>query len=284
MTVLLTGATGFIGSAILRRLVEDGEQVLAPVRGQPQGEAVAAAGAEAVLTDFDDHEQLVELMRGADAVIHTAASRDDHAGFDRRVATAAIESLAGTDKPYVHTGGVWLWGDGDQITETDPFQPPVITAWRLDVQALLESADLRLTIIHPGIVYGHGKGMLGFITDAPRTADGRLTTIGSGQQHWTTVHVDDLADLYLAVLRSTIGHGSVFGIADDCPAVIDLSAAVAGAVGVATEEPAAAAARIGAPFAEALLLDQRASNVKARGINVWSPTRPSLVTELAGGR
>jgi nucleoside-diphosphate-sugar epimerase len=280
MHVLLIGATGYIGSAILPVLVEHGHTVTAPVRSAEKAAVVQAAGATGVVADLTDPEVLAGLFREADGAIQVAADEADAAGFDRRIAQAAIDAFAGTDKPYVHSGGVWIWGAGEGIVESDPLDPPAVTAWRPEILALLDESDVRVTVVHPGIVYGHGKGISTLLTDAPRTEDGRLLTIGSGEQRWTTIHVDDLAELYVAALESGSGHGPVFGIADEAPRVIDVSAAAAGDAGVATEDPGATRQRLGEAFAEALLIGQQASNAKARAIGGWKPSRPSLVDSV----
>ena len=280
MRVLLTGATGFIGSSLLPVLVERGHQVVAAVRSDSSAEAVGAAGAEPFVLDFRDAAAIAAVMGRADGVVHLASDPDDAEGLDRRVAQAAIDALGGSGRPYVHTGGVWVYGPGDGIEETDPVDPPELTAWRIPIVRLLEDADLPLTVVHPGIVYGRGKGIPSIATDGPRTEDGRRTTVGSGEQHWTTIHVDDLAALYAAVLEAGSGFDSVLGVGGDNPRVIDLTAAAAGADGVATEQPDATRARLGGPFADAVLLDQQAAGDKARSIGGWRPTRPSLLEEL----
>lgn len=280
MRVLLTGATGFIGSSLLPVLVRGGHAVTAAVRSESSAESVRAAGAEALVLDFGDGARIAEAMDAAEGVVHLASDPDDAEGFDRRVAQAAVDALAGSGRPYVHTGGAWVYGPGDSIEETDPVDPPELTAWRMPIVGLLEQADLPLTVVHPGIVYGHGKGIPSIATDGPRTDDGRRVTVGSGEQHWTTIHVDDLAALYAAVLEAGSGFDSVLGVSGVSPRVLDLTAAAAGAEGVATEEPDATRARLGGPFADAVLMDQQATGDKARGIGGWRPTRPTLLEEL----
>ena len=136
-------------------------------------------------------------------------------------------------------------------------------------------------MVHPGIVYGDGgSGIPQVLAGQPRTDDGALTTLGSGQQHWTTIHVDDLAALYVAVVADGTGHGAVLGVSGVNPTVSELSAVVAGDAGVTAESPEATKSRLGDGFAEALLLDQQATGAKARSIGGWTPTRPSLVEEL----
>ncbi|MGN6446414.1 NAD-dependent epimerase/dehydratase family protein [Amnibacterium sp.] len=282
MHVVLTGATGLIGSAVLPQLVARGDRVTALVRSEEARRTVEAAGATGALIDFGDVSAIAEAFAQGDAVIHLAAAGDDAEGFDRRVADAAVQALGGTGKPYVHTGGVWVYGSGDDLTEEHLYSAPAITAWRLGVIASLEAADLVLTVLHPGIVYGDGgAGIPQVLAGQPRGDGGALTTLGSGRQHWTTVHVDDLAALYVAVVSDGSAHGGVLGVSGVNPTVGEMSAALAGGAGVVAGDPEAAKASLGDGFAEALLLDQQASGAKARSIGGWAPTRPTLLEELA---
>ena len=281
MHVVLTGATGLIGSAVVPQLVERGHRVTALVRSEEAAAKAQASGATGTVVDFGEVMAIAEAFRPADAVIHLAADGDDAEAFDRRVAEAAVGALGGTGKPYVHTGGVWVYGPGDDLTEETPYDAPAITAWRLGVIESLEQEDLALTVLHPGIVYGDGgSGIPQILRGQPRTDDGGLTTLGSGVQHWTTIHVDDLAALYVAVVSSGTGHGALLGVSGTNPTVAELSGAVAGGAGVVAEDPSETKARLGEGFAEALLLDQQATGAKARSIGGWAPTRPALVDEL----
>jgi nucleoside-diphosphate-sugar epimerase len=129
--------------------------------------------------------------------------------------------------------------------------------------------------------YGHGKGMASLVSGAPRDADGALHLIGSGEQHWTTVHVDDLADLYLAVLERGEPGETWIGANGQNPTVHALARAVVGPEGsVVAESVDETRERLGADFAEALLLDQQATGGKARAQLGWEPSRPSLIEEL----
>ena len=281
MKVFLTGATGYIGSAILPLLVDGGHDVTAIVRSSEKARAVEERGATAVVGDLDDRAALEPLLRASEGVIHTASPGDATSErVDATVADAVIATLAGTGTPYIHTGGAWVWGNNTSLTEEDPKDPPALTAWRVPIADRLAAADLPLTVLHPGIVYGYGKGLPAMVSGGPRTDDGRLITLGSGLQHWTTIHVDDIAALYLAVLEAGSGFGDLLGVSGDNPQVIDVTAAAAGDADVATESADSLRARVGDDLAEALLLDQAADAAKARSIAGWTPTRPTLIEEL----
>ena len=111
MAILLTGATGFIGSAVLRQLRAQGRDVVALVRSEESAAAVTAAGAKPVLGDVTDRELVTHLALESDGVIHLASPGDESsAPTDDAFVTAVFAGLEGSDKPYVHTGGVWIFG------------------------------------------------------------------------------------------------------------------------------------------------------------------------------
>jgi nucleoside-diphosphate-sugar epimerase len=282
MRVLLTGATGFVGSSVLKALVANGHEVTAVVRSQAGADTVTAAGATAVIHPLPDTAWLAKQLRETDGFIHTAAPDDGTAPqLDDSVIDAVLDGYAGTQKRYVHTGGVWVHGPGEDITEDTPIRAPEITAWREAREARVLAAGFVGSVIEPAIVYGYGKGIPNVITGAPKTEDGALQLVGSGDQHWTTVHVDDLADLYVKVLESAPGGERYIGANGDNPTVREIGLAAAGKGGlVAAEDQAASFERLGEPFARALMLDQQAAGAKARLTFGWAPSRPSLVEEL----
>lgn len=282
MDVLLTGATGYIGSVVLSELRRAGHRVTAVVRSERAAEQVTAAGATAVQGDLTDRAWLAEQLRGVDGAIHTASPGDATSpAFDRAVIAAAVEAFTGTSKPYVHTSGLWMYGSGEGLTEESPLDPPALTAWRPVVEAEVLDSDLVASIVVPAVVYGHRGGLPNLIVDAPRDGSGRLVLIGDGSQHWGVVHVDDLAVLYVSVLESGRALGRVLAVTDENPTVRELGEATGADV---VGEPAdATRARLGEAFADALLLDQQfALGAKAVALG-WSPQGPTLVDDLATG-
>jgi len=127
----------------------------------------------------------------------------------------------------------------------------------------------------------HGRGLAGLVTDAPRTGSGALRLIGDGEQRWTWVHVDDLARLYELAVTHEAPIGRVIGSDGSPTTVRELAEAAAGGagVGVAPERADATRERLGAAFADALLLDQAALGAKARSIG-WAPEHTSILEEV----
>ncbi|KRC66590.1 hypothetical protein ASE12_18520 [Aeromicrobium sp. Root236] len=278
MKILLTGGTGFIGSAVLDQLVATGHRVTAVVRSQKSSLHVQDAGATGIIGDLFNADWLAAELRGHDAAIHTAAGGDERdAELNEAVIDAAIAAFSGTQKPFVHTGGIWVYGNNPAITETSPLAAPDLTAWRVASEQRLLESGIRASVVQPGIVYGHGKGIPAMLAASPEA--GTVALFGTGDQRWTTVHVDDLADLYVRVLEQAPGGRTYVGVSGQNPTVRELGEALGEVV---AEDPAATIERLGG-FGEALLLDQQASGQRARSELGWQPTRPSLVDELRAG-
>ncbi len=286
MKVALTGATGFIGSHVLAELREHGHEVTALVPDDAHAKAVAADGVGAVVVDLYDRPGVVSLLGDADGAIHTASPGDEtSAKLDAAVVDAAIEAFDGTDKPYLHISGQWVYGDNTHITEDSPFNSPPMVAWREPIEKrLLEATGLRGVVIVSGVAYGDGGGGVpGLLLGSPRDDDGNLIMLGTGQQHWSTVHVADLADFFRRVLEDDSGRG-YYVIGDGLnPTVAELTEAAAVAVGAPGAVPGSedeARARLGDYFAEVLLLDQGTDEGRAKADFDWSPSHPELVDEF----
>jgi nucleoside-diphosphate-sugar epimerase len=281
MNVLITGGTGYIGATVLEVLRSHGHQVRAVVRNQDSAKAVTQAGAQAVLGDLADGAWLAEQLRDADGAIHLAALG---AAGDDVVIAAVTDAFTGTDKPFVYTGGIWTWGDNPDITEDSEFKPTALTAWRVERQRQVFGSGLKASVISPSLVYGHGKGIAaGMFTYGPRDESGALRLIGSGSQHWSTVHVEDIADLYVAVFERAPGGELYIAASGFNPTVREMGQAAVGPQGtVVAESDDETRARLGDPFADALLLDQQAKGERARERFGWVPARPTVLEELAG--
>jgi len=289
MRVTLTGATGFIGSHVLTELQEHGHEVTALVRDEAQSDLVGGRGATPVVVDLHDRPAVVSLLGDADGAIHLASPGDaTSADLDSAVADAAIDAFAGTGKPYIHVSGTWIYGDNSSIDEESAFNPPALVAWREPIERrILDAPDMRGVVIVSGLAYGDGGGGIpGLLLNSPRDDAGNLIMLGTGQQHWATVHVADLADFFRRVLENGSARG-YYVIGDGLnPTVAQLTQAAAvavGATGAVAGSEDEARSRLGDYFAEVLLLDQSAVANKATAELDWHPSRPGLVDEFEHG-
>ena len=289
MPILLTGATGFVGSTVLEALIAAGHEVTALVRSADKADAVREAGAIPLLGDISDHELVHRLALMNDGVIHTASPGDaSSSSVDDAFTTTIISALEGSRKPFIHTGGVWVYGSGSEITEESPLNPPAITSWRHAVEQKVRESRTLSTIIAPGIVYGRGQGIPNTIVDGPRVGDPEaLTLLGSGEQHWTTVHVDDLANLYVLAFEAAAPDAYYLGVSGTNPTTRELGEAASIGAGLDGRVVAGSAdeakRRLGDGFGEALLLDQQATGELAKSRLGWVPEGRPLVEELSVG-
>jgi len=289
MKVALTGATGFIGSHVLTELQAHGHDVTAIVRSEEQADSVEPKGAVPAVIDLYDLAAVVRLLREADAAIHTASPGDEtSANLASAMVDAVIEGFAGTGKPYIQIGGLWVYGDNTSITEESPYNAPAMVAWKEPIERqILDASGLRGVVIVSSTAYGDGGGGVpGLVLNSPRDDDGNLIMLGTGRQHWSTIHVADLARFFRQVLESDSARGRyVIGDGSN-PTVAALTEAAAVAVGAPGAVPgsdAEARARLGDYFAEVLLLDQGTFAGKARDQLDWAPTRAGLVDGFRDG-
>ena len=289
MKVALTGATGFIGSHVLTDLQEHGHEVTAFVRDASKAEILAERGATASVVDLYDRAAVVGVLRDADAAIHTASPGDaTSADLDSAVADAAIEAFASSGKPYLQISGLWIYGNNPSVSEESPIDSPPLVAWKEQIERrVLAAPDMRGVVIAPGVAYGDGGGGIpGVLLGSPRNDAGNLIMLGSGQQHWSTVHVADLANFFRLVLEQDSARGRyVIGDGRN-PTVAELTEAAAVAAGAPGAVPGSdeeAKARLGDYFAEVLLLDQGTVAAKARAELGWAPSHPGLAEEFRDG-
>ncbi len=284
MRVLLTGATGYLGSAAAEALRAAGHEVAGLARSDGAAARLEAAGFAARRGDLARPETLAEPVADADAVVHAAALPGD---ADAAAVAAMLRMLAGTGRPLVYTSGAWVLGStGGTVADEDaPTDAAELVAWRPAVeQAVLSSAarGVRGVVLRPTVVYGRGGGTPGSMVRSAQRK-GVVRYVGDGRQRWPFVHVDDLAELYVLALDAAPGtllHAS----AGPSVAAREVAEAAAASHG-ARAEPwplEAARATLGA-FADALALDQQVSAGRARRLLGWEPRRPDVLWELREG-
>jgi nucleoside-diphosphate-sugar epimerase len=289
MKVVLTGATGFVGSHVLADLYKYGHEVTALVRDDAQADTVAARGATPVVVDLYDRPAVARLLGTADGAIHTASPGDaTSADLDSAVVDAVTGAFAGTGKPYLQISGLWIYGANPAITEGSPVNAPAMVSWKEPIERrVLGATDIRGVVIVSSVAYGDGGGGIpGLLLGSPRDNAGQLIMLGTGQQHWSTVHAADLADFFRRALengsargRYVIGNGAHPTVAE----LTQAAAVAAGAPGAVPGSDDEARARLGDYFAEVLLLDQGTDAARARAELGWYPSHPSLSDEFRHG-
>jgi nucleoside-diphosphate-sugar epimerase len=289
MKVALTGATGFIGSHILADLQENGHEVIAIVSDDARAEVVAARGAKPAIADLYDQVAVAQVLRDVDGAIHTASPGDaTSADLDSAVVDAVADAFGGTGKPFLYISGAWVYGDNTAITEESPFKAPAMVAWKEPIERrVLSVPGMRGIVIVASTAYGDGGGAIpGLILGSPRDDAGNLIILGTGRQHWSTVHVADLADAFRRALEDDSAQGYYVignGLNQTLGELTEAAAVAVGASGAVPGSEAEARARLGEYFADVLLLDQGTASARARTELGWNPSRPSLTEEFRNG-
>jgi nucleoside-diphosphate-sugar epimerase len=286
MKVLVTGGSGYIGQATVRALKAHGHQAVALTRSASASRRVEGIGAIAVRGSLTDVEALRSAAAEADAAIHLAQDYGPDTQAIDLAAAAAIQTGLGS-RPYVHTGGVWVYGSTDGVVdETAPQSPPPVTAWRAgnENRVLARAGEGgHPVLVMPGVVYGHRGGLIDEFLGKPARS-GAAHYIGSGENHWAVVHVDDIAELYVAALSAPAG--SVYAGVDDTqsPTMRQIAEALsiaAGRPGTASSISVGQARQEFGPLADAFALDQHLSAARARRDLGWAPAERDVLTDLA---
>ena len=300
MKVFVTGASGWIGSAVVPELIGAGHQVIGLVRSETAAAALAAAGVEVHRGTLDDLDSLRSVAAASDGVIHLAFKHDiafsgDFQGAvdaDRRAIETFGEVLAGSDRPFVIASGLLGLTPGRMATERDPEpnadRPTGGPAGRLD------NADMTLSFASRGVRSSvlrlpptvHGDGDAGFMASLVRIAraSGVSGYIGDGSNRWPAVHRLDAAHLFrLAVEKAPAG--SVLHAVGDEGVPIRTIAEVIGrhldlpVASISSEDAGKHFTWLGGFIG----LDSPASSALTQELLGWQPAHPGLLTDLEQG-
>jgi nucleoside-diphosphate-sugar epimerase len=289
MVIFVTGGTGYVGAAVADRLVAAGHSVVGLARSDQAETALRRRGVEPYRGDLCDRARLAETARQADATIHVASAGrgPEAAEAEASAVEAFLDGLDGSGKTLLYTSGGVVYGDtGTGVADEEaPLNPPPERAWRLPLeQRVLDAGDrgIRPVVIRPCFVYGRAGGVAARLIDGARHG-GVARYIDAGENRFSTVHVDDLADLYLLVLENQRASGP-YNASSAEVAQHELAEAVARLVGgdAASWPLAEARSRLGI-FADTMAMNGRISAGRARSELGWVPTRPALLDEIEHG-
>lgn len=292
MRIFLTGATGYIGSAVLEAAVRAGHHVTALVRDPEKAEHVALRGVTPIIGELTKPDSYAAAAEQSDAIVHAAFEHSkrgadvDRFAIDTLSAAAGRRVDAGSSAAFVYTSGIWVLGETPgPAAEDAPLNPTARVAWRPEHEALVversRGGAIRTAIVRPGIVYGGARGIIGdLLKDAK---NGLVRVVGDGRNHWPCVYDRDLADLYVRVAASPNASG-VYHVNDEADETVDdIVEAIARHVRmrpdirhVPLEE---ARAKMGT-YADALALDQIVRSPRARALG-WAPTLHSVSGNVA---
>jgi nucleoside-diphosphate-sugar epimerase len=297
MRIFVTGASGWIGSALVPELLEAGHQVTGLARSDSSAAALTATGADVVRGSVDDLDVMAGAAAEADGVVHLAFKHDiafsgDFQGAaeaDRRAVDALAEPLAGTDRPFVLASGLAGLKPGQVASERDM---PTVDGSALSIRASTSLAVLALAErgVRSSIVRlsptCHGDGDHGFMASLVAVARDKGVSgyIGDGANRWPAVHRLDAARLFRLAVEEAPAGSVLHGVAEEGVAIRD----VAEVIGRHLDVPVTSVTPEDAPghftwLSAFLGLDAPASNTLTRGLLAWEPTQPGLLEDLDKG-
>jgi nucleoside-diphosphate-sugar epimerase len=290
MRAFVTGATGFIGSAIVKELIGAGHHVLGLARSDAGAEWLEAAGAQVQRGDLEDLESLRGGAAATDAVIHTAFQHDwsrfaDSCEMDKRAIETIGAALQGSSRPFIVSSGVGV-AQGRAATEDDPplSSPSLPRVSEVTAVALAERGVHVSVMRSPQV---HDRVKQGLITPliAVARAKGVSAYVGDGHNRWPAAHVSDVARLYrLAMEKGTAG-ARYHAVAEEGVALKDIATAIGGGLNVPVISIAQEQAQEHFGFFGFFAgRDAHISSAQTRAKLGWKPTGPTLLTDLGNMR
>jgi nucleoside-diphosphate-sugar epimerase len=285
MRIFLTGATGYVGSAVLDALIKAGHQVTGLARDARKGKKLEKRSAEPVVGQIGQPETWIDAAGGHDAYVHAALDKAPRTAASDKAAIEAIIALAqqdGDQTPVVYTSSVWVLGPTlHSADETTPPNPIAISAWRAPHERIvLEAAGIRPIVVRPGLVFGGDRGYYGDLFKDG--TNGLVRVIGEGRNRRPAVYDRDLADLCVRLLTRPDASGIYHATDEADESVLDVVEALSRNT---THKPDVrfvpieeARTKMGV-LADALALDQVVRSPRAHAIG-WTPALKSIAGNI----
>jgi nucleoside-diphosphate-sugar epimerase len=303
MRVFMTGASGWIGSAVVPELTAANHEVVGLARSDASAAALTASGTEVLRGSLDDLDGLRDAAAASDGVIHLAFKHDlafsgdfeGAADADRRTVETIGEALAGSDRPFVIASGTLGVSPGHMATERDGHgSNPAVAAWGAGPQTRWGTAELTLSLASQGVrssvvrlpPTNHGDGDHGFIATLVAIAreKGVAGYIGDGTNRWPAVHRLDSARLFRLALEHAPAGSTLHAVADQGVPIRDIAEVIGRHLDlpVVSVSPENAAEHF-TWLAGFLGADSPASSALTRELLDWHPTQPGLIADLDQG-
>lgn len=295
MKIFLTGASGYIGGSLAKKLIENGHEVFGLVRSKEKSTQLQTLGVNPILGSLDDSQIVGEAARAADGVINAANS--DH----RPIVETVLKVLAGTGKPFIQTSGSSIVCDDAQgesenplvFTDDTPFDPIPQKAARVAIDKLVRKSGIELGIrsivICPTLVFGRGHGLHKESVQIPRLVEqsrkrGAGVHIGQGLNVWSNVFIDDVVGLFVLALEKA-PTGSFFFAENGEQSFKNIAESVSRKLGFGGRTESwdinEAARELGDELARfALASNSRVRAINARRLLGWKPSGPPVLEAI----
>jgi len=295
MRVFVTGATGFIGSALVRELIDAGHQVTGLVRSDSGAQSLTAAGAQPHRGDVEDLESLRTGASAADAVIHLAFIHDfsrfkEVCEIERKAIETMGSVLAGSDRTFIVTSGTLIGrpsAPGLPTTENDPSVSSETFPRSASEETAAAFADrgVRVAIMRLSQIRDTVKqGLVTYVINIAREK-GVSAYVGEGNNRWAAAPLLDTAHLYRLALEKAAPFARYHAVAEEGVSAKDIAEAVGKGLKlpIVSITPEEAPAHFGS-LSRFLAVDGRSSSAQTRKQLGWNPTGPTLLTDLANMR
>jgi nucleoside-diphosphate-sugar epimerase len=295
MRIFVTGASGYIGMAVVRQLLDHGHEVLGLARSEMSTQKLQAIGAQVIRGTLDDFETLAQATAASDGVIHLGFKHENMIDYaaacadDRATVNAMLTALKSSNKPFVFTSGTLMLSRGKIALEDDKpdMEHPVSCIRGANEAVVLGFVEqgVRVTVVRmPPFNHGRGdKYSVGMLVSKARE-HGVSAYVGDGENRWPAVHLLDIAAVFRLALEKGKAGSVYHAVAEEGVRLKDVAAAIGEKLGVSVvSKPLAEAQQYFGFMAFALHEDNPTSSEKTKSSLGWAPKHPTLLEDIAAG-